>query len=69
MDYEKSPFRGMYIDIARWCNQPSFFKKKTFREFCITNGKEASCMKYAKYFEQQCPDISAKYYDLRFTNK
>lgn len=69
MDYEKSPFRGMYINIARWCNQPSFFKKKTFREFCIMNGKESSCMKYAKYFEQQCPDIAEKYYDLRFTNK
>jgi len=26
-------------------------------------------MKYAKYFEQQCPDIAEKYYDLRFTNK
>lgn len=26
-DYEKSPYRGMYITLARWCNQPSIFKK------------------------------------------
>lgn len=31
--YTKSPYRGMYVNLARWCNQPSFFKKKSFREF------------------------------------
>lgn len=31
--YEESPYRGMYITIARWCNQPSFYKKKSLREF------------------------------------
>lgn len=32
--YEESPYRGMYINLARWCNQPSFFKKKSFEEYC-----------------------------------
>ena len=32
--YEESPHRGIYITLARWCNQPSIFKKKSFREFC-----------------------------------
>ena len=65
-DYELSPFRGMYINIARWCNQPSFFKKKTFREFCDMNGKDSSCMKYAEIFEHKYPDIAKQYYAIRF---
>ena len=32
--YEESPYRGMYITLARWCNQPGIFKNKTFAEFC-----------------------------------
>ncbi len=32
--YVESPFKGIYIELARWCNQPSLFKKKSFREFC-----------------------------------
>lgn len=31
--YEQSRFRGMYVNLARWCNQPSFYKKKSFLEF------------------------------------
>lgn len=41
MRYEKaytSPYPGMYSAIASWCNQPSFFKKMTFRQFCIGRG-------------------------------
>ncbi|MEO2496104.1 hypothetical protein ABHA36_18155, partial [Clostridium paraputrificum] len=40
-EYKNSPYRGMYINLARWCNQPNFFKKKSFREFCEAN-QEAS---------------------------
>lgn len=32
--YIDSPYKGMYINLARWCNQPSFFKKKSFVEYC-----------------------------------
>lgn len=63
-DYEKSPYRGMYITIARWCNQPSFFKKKSFREFAAVGG--ASSQRYAEAFEIEHPDIAAKYYDMKF---
>lgn len=40
MRFEKwktSEFRGMYIQIARWCNQPGFFKKMSFRQYCVRN--------------------------------
>ena len=63
-DYELSPYRGMYIDIAAWCNQPNFFKKKTFREFVSLRG--GSTQKYAEDFEKECPEIAYKYYDMRW---
>ncbi len=35
--YNESKYKDMYIQLARWCNQPSFFKKMSFRQFCIRN--------------------------------
>jgi hypothetical protein len=65
-DYELSPYRGMYINLARWCNQPNFYKKKSFREFCLANGEKSSCVKYMQLFEKDCPKIAKKYYDMKF---
>lgn len=36
-DYKKSRFKTLYTQLARWCNQPSFFKKMSFRQYCIRN--------------------------------
>ena len=33
--YTESPFRGIYVELARWCNQPNIFKRKSFSEFCM----------------------------------
>lgn len=65
-DYELSPYRGTYINLARWCNQPSFFKKKSYREFCLANGKNSSTVRYMKEFEKNHPDIVKMYYDMKF---
>lgn len=64
--YEESPYRGIYITLARWCNQPSFFKKKSFRQFCESNGESSASMRYANEFERMNPEIAKKYYDIRF---
>ena len=40
MRYEKykgSKYETLYTQLARWCNQPGFFKKMSFRQFCIRN--------------------------------
>lgn len=66
--YESSEFRGMYINLARWCNQPQFFKKKTFREFCEANGENSSTMKYLRHFEEKHPDIASLYFNLRYSD-
>lgn len=63
--YVESPYKGMYVNLARWCNQPSFFKKKSFREFCEANGKNSACYKYMDNFEKQFPEITY-YFDLKF---
>jgi hypothetical protein len=63
--YKESPYRGMYITIARWCNQPSIFKKKSLREFALAYGKESACYKYLSDFEEEFPEV-AYFYDLKF---
>lgn len=68
-DYKKSPYRGMYDTIARWCNQPSFIKKKSFREFCFdTPGQNKAAPKYAEEFERQHPEIAATYFDMKWSD-
>jgi len=55
----------MYITIARWCNQPGFFKKKSLREFALANGEKSSAMRYLTVFERAVPE-AAKYLDMKF---
>lgn len=64
--YEESPYRGTYINLSRWCNQPNLFKKKTYREFCIANGANSAPVKYMEKLELECKEISDKYYDLKY---
>lgn len=77
--YHQSRFKGLYIQIARWCNQPSFFKKKSFRQYCEANEeyhrlktpnakKNCACYQAMLDFEQEFPEIASKYFDLRFDN-
>ena len=65
-NYKDSPYRGMYINLARWCNQPNFLKKKSFREFCEANGLNSSTYRYLEQFEKKHPQIAKKYFDIRF---
>lgn len=66
--YKESPYKGMYTTIARWCNQPSFFKKKSFREFVEANRELNSLapIRYAENFEREHENMSRMYYDLKF---
>lgn len=75
-DYKKSKYKSMYIELARWCNQPQFYKKKSFREFCEANqmykkDQSTNCSAYQAMldFERDFPEIAAKYFDLKFENE
>lgn len=63
--YVESPYRGIYITLARWCNQPAFFKKKSFREFVIANGEKSASYRYFSDFERDFPE-AAYFLDLKF---
>lgn len=36
-DYKNSPIPNFYVQVARWCNQPAFYKKMSFWQFCYRN--------------------------------
>ena len=72
-NYKTSPYRDLYVQLARWCNQPQFFKKKSFRQFCEANqayhkNSQTTCATYQCMmdFESKFPVIAKKYFDLRF---
>lgn len=71
--WKESKYRGLYVTLARWCNQPSFYKKMSFRQYCQANqdrhktkGTYCSAMKAMMQFEEEYPEIAAQYFDLRF---
>ncbi len=75
-EYKNSKFKGLYIQLARWCNQPNFFKKKSFRQYCEANEeyhkrnspnsqKYCACYQAMIDFEKEYPKIAEKYFDLR----
>lgn len=67
MNYNSSKHKGIYIQLARWCNQFSFFKKLSFREFCEKSG--GASVRYLNEFETQFPEIAKKYFDLKFIDE
>lgn len=71
--WKDSKYRSVYVTMARWGNQPSIFKKMSFRQFCEANqalhkteGTMCSSMKAMTEFEKEHPEIAKKYFDLRF---
>lgn len=75
--WKESKYRGLYIAIARWCNQPSIVKKMSFRQFCLANqalkkpnkktGEITKCstLRCMEEFESEYPDIAKKFFDIR----
>lgn len=70
--WKDSKYKGLYVCMARWGNQPSIFKKMSFRQFCEANQvlfkSPGLCapMQAMTLFEEENPDIASRYFDLRF---
>ena len=71
--WKRSEYRGMYVSLARWANQPNILKKMSFRQFCEANqalhkteGTMCSSMKAMVSFEERWPEIAEEYFDIRF---
>lgn len=74
-EYKNSPYRSLYITLARWCNQPRIFKKMSFRQFCTLNQKfhktkntKCSALESMVDFEINHPEIAKKYFDITFAD-
>lgn len=71
--WRESKYAGIYVQLARWSNQPSMFKKMSFRQYCeanqdriLTAGHVSAPMRALQIFEEDHPDIASRYFDLRF---
>ncbi len=66
--YKASPFRSLYTNVARWCNQSSLFKRMSFREFCFAHGETHGVYRRMVEFERKYPELR-EYLDMKFTKR
>lgn len=64
--YIESPYQGVYKTVGAWCNQPSFFKKKSLREFGVVSGIESARNRYIVDFEKKYSEFE-EYMDMKWT--
>lgn len=68
-DYKKAPVPNLYVQIARWCNQPGFYRNLSFWQFCYKNQTywEEHTLGIAhsrlKTYEEFVDDLNNGYYD------
>ena len=72
-DYVYSKYKGMYIQLARWCNQPSIFKKMNFKEFIDQNlkyvkGSDCASTRALRIFLEDHPEFPQEYLTMRYTD-
>ena len=73
--YLKSKYADMFIQLARWCNQPQFMKFLSFREFCLQNqehrttNRTCKALKAMQDFEREHPEIAKRYFDLKWKDQ
>lgn len=74
--WETSKYRHMYVLLARWCNQQSLVKKKSFRQFVEdeqaweeAKGRHCGSLQVLREFEAEHPEIASRYFDIRFRYK
>ena len=66
--YNESKYKGIYINLARWCNQPNFYKKMSFKEFCLAHPEKSSTVKYMKDFKSEYSEIANILFNLKYEN-
>lgn len=69
-NYMKSPYKGMYINIAFWANQPSLFFNHSFEQICKKDddrkggNKKSATWRYLEKFKNDNPNIAGKYFHI-----
>ena len=74
--WKESPYRSLYVTLARWANQPNIFKKMSFRQFCEANqelhkteGTLCSSMNALVEFEKNHPKLAKRYFNMRYDRR
>lgn len=68
-DYKQAPIPNIYVQIARWCNQPGFFRNLSFWQFCYRNqtyweeNTLGRNVEQIKSYEEFIEDYNNGYYD------
>ena len=68
-DYKKAPMPNIYVQIARWCNQPGFYRNLSFWEYCYKNQtyweEHTLGIKHErlKSYEEFLDDLNEGYYE------
>ena len=69
-DYHNHALSNIYVQIARWCNQPGFYRNLSFWEFCYKNQTywEKTTLGYKhdkplKSYEEFIEDLHNGYYN------
>lgn len=65
-DWKISPYKDVYIEVARWVNQPAYFRKKSFREFCMMPSNNKITKVRFERFCKDLPEISQRYFDIKY---
>lgn len=70
--YNESPYRGTYITLAAWCNQPNAFKKQSYRQYVEYQQSrhkiECSETRYLKQIENEIPELAERFFNLKYDN-
>lgn len=70
--YKESKYSNVYVQLARWCNMPQFFKKLSFREFCQKNQEYTKGNNFCKsmrtlyMLQTDAPIIAEMYFDIKY---
>ena len=68
-DHKNHELSNIYTQIARWCNQPQFYRYMSFWDYCYRNQSywEQTTLKKdvpnLKTYKDFCKDLDAGYYD------
>jgi len=65
-DWKNSEMHGMYVNISRWCNQPSMFKKLSLSEFVDKHKDTSATVRVHNTFTEKYPDIAREFFDLKW---
>lgn len=67
--YIESPYKGLYIALANWCNVPAVFKKMSLEEFALyikNHVNSSAYIRYLNHFLETFPNASYYVNSIRF---